>query len=164
MWDALDDVKGGSLPPELVHKARVCELQYLQNRQVYTYATVAEAIAKTGRPPLGLRWIDTNKASTDNPEVRSRLVCTEVRRKGVESIFRATPPLESLRALMRRLASEDPSGNGIGEYNDENVSSAAVGSVISSRTFRRMLLSPSCFLCLWFAIILFLCSLILLLF
>ena len=40
--------------------------------------------------------------------VRSRLVCTEVRPKGKEAIFSATPPLESLRLLVAYLASEDP--------------------------------------------------------
>ena len=43
-----------------------------------------------------------------HPLVRSRLVCTEVRRKGVEAIFAATPPLESLRCLLMLLSQSDP--------------------------------------------------------
>ena len=35
-------------------------------------------------------------------------MCTEVRRKGVDPIFSATPPLETLRLQVARLASEDP--------------------------------------------------------
>ena len=41
-----------------------------------------------------------------NPLVRSRLVCTEVRRKGMESIFAATPPLDSLKAFIVKAASQ----------------------------------------------------------
>ena len=39
--------------------------------------------------------------------LRSRLVCTEVKPRGTDSIFSATPPLESLRALMT-LVSQPP--------------------------------------------------------
>ena len=42
--------------------------------------------------------------------IRSRLVATEIRRKGTEGHFAAAPPLETLRILTRRLASEDPTG------------------------------------------------------
>ena len=60
-----------------------------------------------------------------------------------------------------------PFREGIEEYNDENVFSVVfpvvVDSVISSLILRRMLLNPSCFFCLWFAIILLLCALILIL-
>ena len=49
---------------------------------------------------MRLKWIDTNKGDEKNFNVRSRLVCTEVRPRGTEAIFSATPPLESLRVLM----------------------------------------------------------------
>ena len=109
-WEAEDDVKGGRLPPLLVHRGRRTEIDYLQGRKVYGYSTVLEARRVTGKPPLKLKWIDTNKGGHDNPEVRSRLVCTEVRRKDQVPIFSATPPLETLRVLVARLASEDPRG------------------------------------------------------
>merc|ERR1712155_389724 len=99
-WMASDDVKGGSLPAHLVHSARLKELKYLQDRKVYEYASVADAIRCTGKKPLGLKWIDTNKGDNVSVNIRSRLVCTEVRPKGVEAIFSATPPLESLRILI----------------------------------------------------------------
>ena len=54
-WDAEDDVKGGWLPPQLVYAARLKELSYLQERQVYTYSTVDEAKKATGRRPLRLK-------------------------------------------------------------------------------------------------------------
>lgn len=109
-WEAEDDVRGGSLPSRLVHRARLAELDYLRSREVYEYSSVEEARRVTGKPPLKLKWIDTNKGGRDLPEVRSRLVCTEVRRRDQVPIFSATPPLETLRTLVARLASEDPAG------------------------------------------------------
>ena len=49
---------------------------------------------------VGLKCIDTNKGSAEAPRYRSRLVFTEVRQTGVEPIFPATPPLETLRVLI----------------------------------------------------------------
>ena len=76
------------------------EIQYLWDMEVCEYSTEAEARVCTGRNPVGLKWIDTNNGSAEAPRYRSRLVCTEVRHKGVEPIFSATPPLETLRVLL----------------------------------------------------------------
>ena len=107
---AEDDVKGGALPVELVREARRREVGYLQDRDVYEYATVSKCWEMTGRRPLSLKWIDTDKGGKLDPNVRSRLVCTEVRRKGTEAVFSATPPLESMRILIAKLSSVDPRG------------------------------------------------------
>ena len=106
-WEAEDDVKGGPLDPREVKAARQKEIQYLWNMEVYEYSTEAESRARTGRNPVGLKWIDTNKGSAEAPRYRSRLVCTEVRHKGVEPIFSATPPLETLRVLLCVACQED---------------------------------------------------------
>ena len=50
-WCAIDDVKGGELPPHLVHKARMQEFAYLKNRGVYRYASISQAIKSVGRRP-----------------------------------------------------------------------------------------------------------------
>ena len=55
-----------------------------------------------------LKWMDSNKGDVQAFNVRSRLVCTEIRKKGIESMFSATPPLESLRILLARAAMESP--------------------------------------------------------
>ena len=65
----------------------------------------------SGKRPLRLKWIDVNKGDGLSRNIRSRLVCTEVRPKGVEAIFAATPPLESLRMLLTLLSREDPSAS-----------------------------------------------------
>ena len=94
-WETGDDVKGGP------------EGKYLWDMEVYEYSTEAEARARTGRKPVGLKWIDTNKGSAEAPRYRSRLACTEVRHEGVEPIFSATPPLETLRVLLSVACQED---------------------------------------------------------
>ena len=90
-WKADDDVKGGPLDPREVKAARQQEIQYLWDMKVYEFSTEAESRARTGRKPVGLKWIDTNKGSAEAPRYRSRLVRTEVRHEVVEPIFSATP-------------------------------------------------------------------------
>ena len=110
-WCAWDDVEGGELPARDVYLARKRELEYLAARKVYEYASTSMAIQRTGKRPLRLKWIDVNKGDQNRFNIRSRLVCTEVRPKGVEAIFAAAPPLETLRSLMVLLSQEDPSNS-----------------------------------------------------
>ena len=91
-WEASDDVKGGELVPELAIKARAEELRYLHDHGVYEYATREEARAATGKGPIRVKWIDSNKGDASRPNYRSRLVCTEVRVKRTAPVFSATPP------------------------------------------------------------------------
>ena len=88
-------------------RSTLLEIQYLRDREVYEYSTEAEALARTGRNPVGLKWIDTNEGSAEALRYRSRLVCTEVRQNGIEPIFSATPPLETLRILLSVACQED---------------------------------------------------------
>ena len=106
-WGPEDDVKGGPLDPHAVQTVRPKEMQYLWDREVYEYATKPEARSRMGRNPVGLKLIDANKGSTDARRYRSRLVCTEVRHKGFEKIFSATPPLEAPRVLHCVLCQEE---------------------------------------------------------
>ena len=75
---------------------------------MYSYATEAEAWSVTRKRPWKFKWIDSNKGDRNTFNVRSRLVCTEIRRKGAESIFSATSRLESLRILLARAAFDPP--------------------------------------------------------
>ena len=84
-WEAEDDVKGGPLDPRQVKTAREKEIKYLWDMEVYEYSTEAEARARTGRNPVELKWIDTNKGSAEAPRYRLRRVCTEVRHKRVRT-------------------------------------------------------------------------------
>ena len=98
-----DDVTGFPLDPTLVAKGRVEELEFLQKLGLWTPAPREECITRTGRPPIGVRWVDTNKGDQENPEVRCRLVVQETKRVSGHmqpgDVFSATPPLECLRMM-----------------------------------------------------------------
>ena len=81
------------LDPHEVGFACPTEMQYLRERDVQEDPTGAEARAPSGRNPFGLESIDTNKGCAGAPRHRSRLVCMEVRHKGIEPVLSATPLL-----------------------------------------------------------------------
>ena len=57
--------KGGPLDSREVKTACETEIKYLWDMEVYEYSTEAEARARTGRNPVGFKWIDTNKGSAE---------------------------------------------------------------------------------------------------
>jgi len=74
------------------------------HKGVYTKTSRSKAIAKTDRPPIGVRRVDVNKGDDEDPNYRSRLVAKDFRRKGDDSIFAPTPPLEALRSPLMMAA------------------------------------------------------------
>ena len=48
-------------------------------------------IEETGKPPIGTRWVDTNKGDDRCPKVRSRIVAQELKRHSDFALFAATP-------------------------------------------------------------------------
>ena len=101
-----DSVTGQPLERSLVHAARKLELEYFEAKEVWVRRPRAEALAKTGKSPISVRWIDTNKGDDDSPNYRSRLVAREIRKRGENPIFAPTPPLESLRTVISLAASD----------------------------------------------------------
>ena len=102
----MDDVNGGILPTEKVKRARQKEMDYLHKQGVYKVVPIEECFTETGRKPIGVRWIDTNKGDPDNPNFRSRLVVREIKaaKKPEEQLpanllFSSTLPLEAMRLL-----------------------------------------------------------------
>ncbi len=104
-----DSVTGQPLRADLVRAARKLELEYFEAKGVWERRPRSEALARTGRAPITVRWIDTNKGDDDHPNYRSRLVAREIRRAGENPIFAPTPPLESLRTIIS-LAATDVKG------------------------------------------------------
>ena len=99
LWIATDDVSGEELVSELVMDARKEEMQYFKDMKVMEYAPVTECFTATGRAPIGVRWIDTNKGDRTKPNYRSRLVAKEYRVEACPELFAATPPTECMRLL-----------------------------------------------------------------
>ena len=71
---AVDDVSGAYLDPKMVKKARAEEIEYVRSMKLYTKVPISECLAKTGKQPIAVRWIDVNKQDDANPLYRSRLV------------------------------------------------------------------------------------------
>ena len=107
---AYDDAKGGTLHMPPLRKARDEEMEFVKSRNIYSYASVKDCVEKTGRNPIGTKWVDTNKGDDQNPKYRSRLVATEVRKPWSEKWFAATPPVEALRFLLALAARGSKSG------------------------------------------------------
>ena len=72
---------------------------------------VSEALRRTGKPPITVRWVEVNKGDDQCPKIRSRLVAREIRLKGEEAIFAPTPPLESLRMVLSHATTQLPDEN-----------------------------------------------------
>ena len=62
------------LPPELCKAARIKDIDYFRSKGACEIKTLNEAQIKTGRRPISVRWVETNKGDDDNPNIRSRLV------------------------------------------------------------------------------------------
>ena len=75
----VDDVNGGLLRTDLVRAARADEVTDVKRLGVYVKRPIAECRAKTGKNPVGIRWVDTNKGDDALPDYRSRLVGCELK-------------------------------------------------------------------------------------
>ena len=104
----IDDLTGQPLPEDLVRQGRKLELDYFCEKQVWVKRPYAEARQRTGKAPISVRWVDTNKGDNECPNVRCRLVARQIRRHGEEAIFAPTPPLEALRTVLCVVATDFP--------------------------------------------------------
>ena len=73
-----DNISGEWVDPEMVKQARKEEMMEVEKNRVYEKVDVAECYEKTGKAPIGTRWVDVNKGDSVHPEYRSRLVAQEV--------------------------------------------------------------------------------------
>ena len=75
---AYDDVLGGELPVDKVMEARQEEIEFMLNWETCEEVPVQQCSDRTGKGPLGGRWVDVNKGDDKNPNVRCRYVAKEV--------------------------------------------------------------------------------------
>ena len=103
-----DDLTGLPLPEELCKAARIKDIDYFRSKGVWELRPISEARAQMGRNPISVRWVETDNGDDMNPNIRSRLVAREIRMAGEDAIFAPTPPLESLRMVLRYAATNLP--------------------------------------------------------
>ena len=101
-----DDITGQPLKDPLVMEARKIELDYFNQKGVWTKRPFGEAKARTGRLPITVRWVDVNKGDELNPKYRSRLVARQLKARDMsgDNFFAPTPPLEALRTVISMCA------------------------------------------------------------
>ncbi len=72
---------------------------------MYEKVPIEECWKETGKAPIGVKWVDTNKGDKERPEFRCRLVAKEIKKDKREDLFAATPPLEAKKMLFSLWAS-----------------------------------------------------------
>ena len=65
---AWDDVNGGGLPLDKVMEARREEVDYIEGRGIWELRPIRECWDVTGKKPVSVRWVDTNKGFGDGSE------------------------------------------------------------------------------------------------
>ena len=53
------------------------EMDQYRSHEVYTKIPIAQRYERTGKKPVGVRWVIVNKGDDENPNVRARLVAKE---------------------------------------------------------------------------------------
>ena len=97
---------------EKVKEARLEEVGFMNERGLWNVVPVQECWKLTGKGPVSVRWVDTNKGSDGEMVVRSRLVARDFKGgdKDREDLFAETPPLEAKRILVSRAATRRVDG------------------------------------------------------
>lgn len=93
-----DDLTVGPLDIGEVRRARVLDIECSEKMNVYTKVPLDEA-KSGGHQVLGVRWVDAVMAGGT---YCSRLVARELKTYNAPELFVATPPIESLKYLVRR--------------------------------------------------------------
>eukprot|EP00959_Pyramimonas_sp_CCMP1952_P034389 720749-Pyramimonas_sp.AAC.1 len=81
-----DDVTGAELKPDKVKEARETELEWIRKQKVYVKVPIKQCWDRTGKGPMSLKWVDTNKCDDTNEKYRSRLVVREIRKNGKRAL------------------------------------------------------------------------------
>lgn len=100
-----DDISGSKLDARLVEAARGEEIGEMKKRGIYTKVPVEECWRRSGKKPVGVKFVDVNKGDDEKPVYRSRLVAREFK-EGAATWFAATPPLEAIKVLLSMAAVE----------------------------------------------------------
>ena len=68
---------GLSIPTKPLRAARKEEVGYMEERGIWELRPISESYERTGKGPVSVRWVDTNKGTKEEMLVRSRMVARE---------------------------------------------------------------------------------------
>ena len=101
-YEYWDDVNGSYLDKALVEEARATELQWVRKQQIYEIVPRKMCFRETGKRPIPLKWVDTNKGDATRVDYRSRIVAKEIKAKKsedekipIEQLFSSMPTLKA---------------------------------------------------------------------
>ena len=101
--NTVDDLSGKPLEVIQVTAAKHEEITEMYRRKVWLEREVSECLRETGKPPIPVRWVVTNKGDELHPNVRCRLVAKHLVAKyggkDAEDLFAAMPPFELIKSL-----------------------------------------------------------------
>jgi hypothetical protein len=93
-------------------------MEFFRKMSAYTRCPRASTEDEKGKL-IDVRWIDTNKGDTANPNYRSRLVGREFNTYRDDALYAATPPLEALRLIISHAATIRRQGGHGGRWRGE---------------------------------------------
>ena len=100
-----DDISGKELVGELVREARAEELKIVDEMKVWQLKPVSECIAKTGKKPTKVRWVDASKGDAAAHSLQPRVSAKDIFLDAGPDLSAATPTLKYLRYPVSRCAS-----------------------------------------------------------
>ena len=106
----MDEKTGAQLDTKAVKMARAEEIQFMKTEiDLYVDVSEEECWEHTGKAPVSTKWVDVNKGTAQDPDIRCRLVARDFRPRGEqhrENLFAAMPPLEAKKLLFRMGAAQ----------------------------------------------------------
>ena len=84
-------------------------MSFVRKMKIWEYDAVENCLAKSGRQPIPMGWVDISKGDGEHPKVRCRLVVQETRRQttidpeNTAAVLSATPLHEAMRMIISML-------------------------------------------------------------
>jgi len=120
-WDRggyIDERTGLELDVRLTKRAEAEEIEFMKKICLYDVVGNSECWEKIDKPPISTKWVRVNKGTTDEPDIRCRLVARDFKPKGEKDrseIFAAMPPLESKKLLFQQAVTQNAWNRSRGE-------------------------------------------------
>ena len=95
------------MDPILVRKAREEEMQYVKKHAVFEKVPLSQCWKVTDKILIKTGWADTNKGTSECPNVRSRYVAKEYNTRPRPDLFSAASPLEGVKLVISEAASSN---------------------------------------------------------
>ena len=115
-----DEYTGLEMDPKLVRSGRLNEMEFLEKlgkrvgceHGIWDVVPVTVCLEQTGKPPVGVRWVEHMTNDPEKPDIRCRLVVQETKRvttldtvSDPGAAFASTVPLEAVRLMFSHFMS-----------------------------------------------------------